>query len=207
MASKRGFAQERRRSRIHFSPTIGTRLSPYLNLLLLTDIHGGLRKWRRDQGIAELFQQERLESLGLTCFIDRWFSPRECARLMGFPESFKLYPKEKDTYAQLGNAVTPPIIAIVGGSCVAALRRVQQDDCYITEVNRAALKLVLDATGISNKAGLLQKRVVIYASSSSIEVGMKRFLEGGKEKSVYLSRYRMLTLVTAWVLISCVVRR
>ena len=44
----------------------------------------------------------------------RWLTPREAARLMGFPESF-LLPPGLTAYEQLGNAVTPAVIALVAG--------------------------------------------------------------------------------------------
>lgn len=85
---------------------------------------------------------------------------------MGFPDSFKLYPKEKVSYSQLGNAVTPPIIAIVGGSCVLALKgeKVCTEE-HVVQTNRAAVKLVVDATGSSNRAELLRKKVKIQTIS------------------------------------------
>lgn len=41
----------------------------------------------------------------------RRLTPRECARLMGFPESFKIYPSDAVAYKQFGNAVVVPVIA------------------------------------------------------------------------------------------------
>ena len=50
----------------------------------------------------------------------RWFTPRECARLMGFPESFKLPPGGLPAYEQLGNAVVPPMITLLVSAMFAA---------------------------------------------------------------------------------------
>lgn len=50
----------------------------------------------------------------------RWLTPREAARLMGFPEGFVLHPMEMDAYRMLGNAVCPPVLALVGGLALAA---------------------------------------------------------------------------------------
>ena len=56
----------------------------------------------------------------------RRFSPRECARLMGFPNSYRLIPQNenqsriayyKQFYRMFGNAVCPPLIASLAG-CV-----------------------------------------------------------------------------------------
>jgi DNA (cytosine-5)-methyltransferase 1 len=58
----------------------------------------------------------------------RRFTPRECARIMGFPETFIL-PKQKENqsymahvkeqYRMLGNAVCPPVIAALAGAILA----------------------------------------------------------------------------------------
>jgi len=43
--------------------------------------------------------------------IVRKITPRECARLQGFPDSFILHPNDTAAYEQLGNAVTVPVIS------------------------------------------------------------------------------------------------
>ena len=40
----------------------------------------------------------------------RKLTPRECARLMGFPDDFKLNKSENQSYKQLGNAVVASLI-------------------------------------------------------------------------------------------------
>lgn len=40
----------------------------------------------------------------------RRLTPRECARLQGFPDSYQLHPKDSFAYKQLGNAVSVPVI-------------------------------------------------------------------------------------------------
>ena len=52
----------------------------------------------------------------------RWLSPLECRRLMGFPETYKLHPHEAASYQLLGNTVVPPLVALLGGAAVAALK-------------------------------------------------------------------------------------
>ena len=41
----------------------------------------------------------------------RMLTPRECALLQGFPESFVVHPAKTHAYRQFGNAITPPIAA------------------------------------------------------------------------------------------------
>lgn len=40
----------------------------------------------------------------------RRITPRECARLQGYPDSYRLHPDDKFAYKQLGNAVSVPVI-------------------------------------------------------------------------------------------------
>eukprot|EP00299_Pterocystis_sp_00344_P013879 c6843_g1_i1.p1 GENE.c6843_g1_i1~~c6843_g1_i1.p1 ORF type:complete len:528 (+),score=119.49 c6843_g1_i1:22-1584(+) len=51
----------------------------------------------------------------------RFFTPRECARLQGFPDSFRLPAVESCFYLMVGNAVTPPIIHKIATQILVAL--------------------------------------------------------------------------------------
>ncbi|ORY29878.1 S-adenosyl-L-methionine-dependent methyltransferase [Rhizoclosmatium globosum] len=53
----------------------------------------------------------------------RFYSPRECARIMGFPESYRLdHVKNEGTlYHQLGNAVCPPVVEAIARRVIEAL--------------------------------------------------------------------------------------
>ena len=55
------------------------------------------------------------EADGTRRTLPRFLTPRECARVMGFPDSFRFPPPERDgrhhhIYRQMGNAVCPPVI-------------------------------------------------------------------------------------------------
>jgi len=43
----------------------------------------------------------------------RKLTPRECARVMGFPETFKIPVTESQAYKQFGNSVVIPVIKSV----------------------------------------------------------------------------------------------
>lgn len=43
----------------------------------------------------------------------RHITPRECARLQGFPDTFKLHPNDSWSYKQFGNSVSVPVIEAV----------------------------------------------------------------------------------------------
>lgn len=45
--------------------------------------------------------------------VPRRITPRECARLQGFPDTFKLHPNDNWAYHQLGNSVSVPVISAV----------------------------------------------------------------------------------------------
>ena len=52
----------------------------------------------------------------------RRLTPRECARLMGFPDSFKIAVSDTQAYKQFGNSVVVPLAAQVATMVVDALR-------------------------------------------------------------------------------------
>ena len=54
----------------------------------------------------------------------RFFTPRECARLMGFPDTFRVEAdgvEEVSVYHALGNAVTPPIVRAIAKQILKAV--------------------------------------------------------------------------------------
>jgi len=53
----------------------------------------------------------------------RRLTPRECARLMGFPDSFEFPVSDTQAYRQFGNSVVVPVISIVSKSLVRELDR------------------------------------------------------------------------------------
>ena len=51
----------------------------------------------------------------------RRLTPRECARLMGFPEDKKIVVSDTQAYRQFGNAVVPLVAKSVGEKLLATL--------------------------------------------------------------------------------------
>ncbi len=45
--------------------------------------------------------------------VPRRITPRECARLQGFPDSYKLLDDDNAVYKQMGNAVSVPVVEAV----------------------------------------------------------------------------------------------
>jgi DNA (cytosine-5)-methyltransferase 1 len=52
----------------------------------------------------------------------RRLTPRECARLMGFPDDFKIVVSDTQAYRQFGNAVVVPVISHLGQAIVRQAR-------------------------------------------------------------------------------------
>jgi DNA (cytosine-5)-methyltransferase 1 len=62
----------------------------------------------------------------------RRLTPRECARLMGFPDELKLVVSDTQAYKQFGNAVVPPVAAAVGRQIVAVLvSEIMKNGCIL----------------------------------------------------------------------------
>ena len=53
----------------------------------------------------------------------RRLTPRECARLMGFPESYEIVVSDTQAYKQFGNSVVVPVVEAVASLVVDALNR------------------------------------------------------------------------------------
>ena len=54
----------------------------------------------------------------------RLLTPRECARLQGFPESYKLSDKyENQVYKQIGNSVAIPVVQRIAKNLIEALKK------------------------------------------------------------------------------------
>ena len=51
----------------------------------------------------------------------RKFSPRECARYMGFPDSFKIEVSKSQAYKQFGNSVVVPVVSQLAKAIVSQL--------------------------------------------------------------------------------------
>ena len=52
----------------------------------------------------------------------RKFTTRECLRIQGFPESFKIEPNKMQSYKQIGNSVSVPVIKALAMQMVQALK-------------------------------------------------------------------------------------
>ena len=56
----------------------------------------------------------------------RRLTPRECARLQGFPESFKIVVSDTKAYQQFGNSVVVPLIEKIAEKIVEKLQELEE---------------------------------------------------------------------------------
>ena len=58
----------------------------------------------------------------------RRLTPRECARLMGFPDSFQIPVSDTQAYRQFGNAVVVPVVEVIAKAVVLTLAKYNNPD-------------------------------------------------------------------------------
>ena len=83
----------------------------------------------------------------------RRLTPRECARLMGFPETFKIVTSDTRAYKQFGNSIAVPVVQAIANEIVLAM----QNQKVLTYPTRSPLQLKLFENQISyhQKTGAL----------------------------------------------------
>ena len=54
-------------------------------------------------------------------------TPRECARLQGFPDSFKIVVSDTQAYKQFGNSVVVPLMSAVARLVIEKLNELVED--------------------------------------------------------------------------------
>jgi DNA (cytosine-5)-methyltransferase 1 len=85
----------------------------------------------------------------------RMLTPRECARLQGFPETFIPHPSKSSAYKQFGNAVPVPLVKAVAESMLEALWEYESGQADTA----AALKKHGSDTRQEHKARTRRKKV------------------------------------------------
>ena len=53
----------------------------------------------------------------------RRLTPRECARLMGYPDTFKIIVSDTQAYRQFGNSVIVPVVERIAEAVLKTLNR------------------------------------------------------------------------------------
>lgn len=91
-------------------------------------------------------------------FVNRPLTPREAARLQGFPDYFRFAGTRWDVRSQIGNAVPPPLAAAIGGS---VLRTLMVED-------GVALKTEEDE--LSSPAISMQESLNLFAEGAALAI-------------------------------------
>jgi predicted PolB exonuclease-like 3'-5' exonuclease len=65
----------------------------------------------------------------------RKLTPREAARLQGFPDSYKLPVSDNQVYKQFGNSVAVPVIKALAKEVVKSLNNLRQYQTRFTKIN------------------------------------------------------------------------
>ena len=99
---------------------------------------------------------------------DRFFTERECARMQGFPDSVVLH--EKRAYVQFGNAVPPPVVAVLASDLLQQVygveaKGVPEEDAAVLRGWSAAAKLSLQTVNDVEEFG---RRVVTLPSKATL---------------------------------------
>lgn len=63
----------------------------------------------------------------------RRLTPRECARLQGFPDSFKIVVSDTQAYKQFGNSVVVPVIEQLAGIIIKKIKEIEEIEYIGTE--------------------------------------------------------------------------
>lgn len=68
----------------------------------------------------------------------RRLTPRECARLQGFPDTFKIPVSDTQAYRQFGNSVVVPLMSDVAGLIISKLKALDSMTCtfQVTEIHQ-----------------------------------------------------------------------
>lgn len=57
----------------------------------------------------------------------RKLTPRECARLQGFPDDYKIVVSDTQAYRQYGNSVVVPLVKVIAGNIIRTLKNLEKD--------------------------------------------------------------------------------
>lgn len=94
----------------------------------------------------------------------RRLSPAECARLMGFPASYKIVVSDTQAYHQFGNAVAVPVVEAVAKAVVPYLSSKNgQNNKRAKKQKHVPHKMQGHKAGASGKKVSFQKRIAVQA--------------------------------------------
>lgn len=87
----------------------------------------------------------------------RRLTPRECARLMGFPDTFKIPVSDTQAYKQFGNSVVVPLVEVIAKQLIKTMQN------YDRQVIKRKKKLEYVKNPVSRyKAGAKSQKVSVF---------------------------------------------
>jgi len=86
----------------------------------------------------------------------RKLTPRECARLQGFPDTYKLLPNDNAVYKQMGNAVSVPVIEAVITDFIENHNIFDQNEVIVSKAKNEARRKVLTQKTAPHSSSLTQ---------------------------------------------------
>ena len=89
----------------------------------------------------------------------RRLTPRECARLQGFPDNFKIPVSDTQAYKQFGNSVIVPLMSNVARLVVETVRSLDKHNTLQNEENTFAAPATLRNTSPRRKTGKISYSV------------------------------------------------
>jgi len=92
----------------------------------------------------------------------RRLTPRECARLMGFPDSFRIPVSDTQAYQQFGNSVVVPVVRAIAERITKAL------------IEQGALNANRCLSGISRTGSILEKEALGVGTEKLSGISMAR---------------------------------
>lgn len=103
----------------------------------------------------------------------RRLTPRECARLMGFPDTYKITVSDMQAYKQFGNSIVVPVVSAVAKNVIKVLNTYYgQTDKSTQKLEHGQNKSQEHETGIKSKEVPVQKGIKIsYTLSYTGETG------------------------------------
>jgi DNA (cytosine-5)-methyltransferase 1 len=119
----------------------------------------------------------------------RRLTPRECLRLMGFPDSFKIVVSDMEAYRQFGNAVVVPVVRFIAPAMLNTLRSLEKGSDVFTKDKRSE---VMSHIGSKNTRIELQVRHWLRSEHIGYRLHAKA-LPGTPD--VVLSKYKMVVFV------------
>jgi len=98
----------------------------------------------------------------------RRLTPRECARLMGFPDTFKIPVSDTQAYRQFGNSIVIPVVTDIAKRVISVLGKYYgQTDKRTKKLEHVSDQREEYETGITPEKSFIFPGITIQASGKT----------------------------------------